>query len=530
MLLWPAAMRAQEDVRDAFASFTESARGRYSDFRRSCNDDYIDFLKRSWEYFQLMPGIPRPQEDDVPPVVIDKDEPVVHDDKEIVFDEVVPVPEVTPRPEPIPQIQPRIKPEPVAPVRPEIDPKPLAPVRPEHDPELEPGPENEPEPGPENEPEPGPEPEPEPQPHTDVLGFDFYGTHLTVRTPQQYKIALNSTNRISVARSWRHLSGGDYDAMLADCLEIRDRCSLCDWAYLEMLQCLAGSYAKNQNEAVLLTAYLFSQSGYKMRLGQVGNELALLFGTKHQIYGRSSLLIDGCYFYPMNHPCTSIHLANFSFPNERPLSLQVNVQPSLAVARTDLRQLSSSIFKTTLTCSVNKNLLDFMGNIPSSQLDGNPLTRWAMYANAPLDPLVSRLLYPALGEAIGGKDKAEAVAILLDFVQSAFVYGYDDKIWGADRAFFSEESLFYPYCDCEDRAILFSRLVKDLAALDVVLVYYPGHLATAVNFGQTQVHGDYIMIGGDKYYICDPTFIGAPVGMTMPKMDNTKAKVILLAR
>ena len=93
--------------------------------------------------------------------------------------------------------------------------------------------------------------------------------------------------------------------------------------------------------------------------------------------------------------------------------------------------------------------------------------------------------------------------------------------------FFAEESLFYPYCDCEDRSILFSRLVRDLLGLKVLLVYYPGHLATAVHFTES-VTGDYISLDNQKYVVCDPTYIGAPVGATMPDMDNESAKVILL--
>lgn len=95
-----------------------------------------------------------------------------------------------------------------------------------------------------------------------------------------------------------------------------------------------------------------------------------------------------------------------------------------------------------------------------------------------------------------------------------------------DRAFFAEETLFYPYCDCEDRFILFSRLVRDLLGLDVMLVYYPGHLATAVAFGE-EVKGDCLLLDGRKFTVCDPTYIGAPVGRTMPGMDNAEATVIL---
>lgn len=114
------------------------------------------------------------------------------------------------------------------------------------------------------------------------------------------------------------------------------------------------------------------------------------------------------------------------------------------------------------------------------------------------------------------KSQYEAVSRLLNFVQTAFVYEYDDKVWGCDRAFFADETLYYPYCDCEDRSILFSRLVRDLLGLKVVLIYYPGHLATAVCFTEN-VNGDYISMNGKRYTICDPTYIGAPIGATMPK-------------
>ena len=116
-------------------------------------------------------------------------------------------------------------------------------------------------------------------------------------------------------------------------------------------------------------------------------------------------------------------------------------------------------------------------------------------------------------------------------MQTAFIYEYDDKVWGGDRAFFAEESLHYPYCDCEDRSILFTRLVRDLLGLKCVLVYYPGHLASAVQFTDSEAlakGGDYINVNGSKFVIADPTYIGAPVGSTMPDMDNASAKVILL--
>lgn len=119
------------------------------------------------------------------------------------------------------------------------------------------------------------------------------------------------------------------------------------------------------------------------------------------------------------------------------------------------------------------------------------------------------------------------VDILCHWDQTGLVYEYDDKVWGHDRAFFADETLFYPYCDCEDRSIMLTRIVRDLLGLKCALVYYPGHLATAIALGEN-IKGDYIRIEGIKYIVYDPTYIGAPIGMTMPDMDNKSAKVIVL--
>jgi hypothetical protein len=118
---------------------------------------------------------------------------------------------------------------------------------------------------------------------------------------------------------------------------------------------------------------------------------------------------------------------------------------------------------------------------------------------------------------------------MLHWTQTGFKYKLDEEVWGIDRPFFGEESLFYPYCDCEDRAILLSHLVRDLLGLDVILVYYPGHLAMATNF-LDDVDGDYILLNNKKYVICDPTYIGASIGETMPNMDNKTATVIELQK
>lgn len=100
---------------------------------------------------------------------------------------------------------------------------------------------------------------------------------------------------------------------------------------------------------------------------------------------------------------------------------------------------------------------------------------------------------PVLKAAVGGKAKRVAAGMLLNFVQTAFEYRADGEQFGYERPFFPDETLFYPYSDCEDRAILYAVLVRELLGLDVVLLHYPNHLATAVALGD-DVPGDYLTL------------------------------------
>ena len=138
-------------------------------------------------------------------------------------------------------------------------------------------------------------------------------------------------------------------------------------------------------------------------------------------------------------------------------------------------EILANQWQISASVSVNKNLIDFYNDYPEATLNDSPYTKWAIYANTPASDEVVRDLYPAIRKAIEKKSQRDAANMILHLAET-FPYGYDDKIWGRDRAFFLEETWHYPYSDCEDHAIHFSRMIRDIMDLDVVLVYYPGHL------------------------------------------------------
>lgn len=461
----------------AYEAFKQQAQQSYASFRQQCMKEYADFVRQAWDAYEGKAPIPQPKDDMTPPVVCPED-----DDQK-------------PKPEPKPVIiEEVVTPQPIPP-----QPQPIEPI-------IE-----------------------QPQPLADYLQFTFFGTEAKVRHEAARKIVLRRTDGNAVADALQALDDGRCENMLYDCLALRRDLDLCDWAYLMMLKELAGSlYGKDTNEAVLLMAYLYMQSGYRMRLAEAQGKLYMLFASDYHIYGRVGYGLNGKIYFGVEKLPSQLNICKATFPKERSMSMLVTSAQQFALDASQPRELKSERYPDVKAAvAVNRNWLDFCSSYPSSMIRNNFMTRWALYANTPMSKDVAEQLYPQLSPLLSGKSQLEAANILLNWVQTGFEYEYDNKVWGGDRAFFAEESLNYPYCDCEDRSILFTRLVRDLLGLKCILIYYPGHLAAAVNFTES-VNGDYIQLNGQRYIVSDPTYIGAPVGKTMPDMDNQSANVILL--
>lgn len=467
-----------DDPRARFEAFRQQAAQRYDDFRQEANRKYGEFREEAWKKYQSCAPIPKPKDEEIPPVIIPKDE---QDEEEqeptpITIEDIVTV--TLPIPEP--------------------QPKPLSPIK-----EI-------------------------PTPTTNRKEFPFYGTICSVRMPQSIAINISDCSNSSLTTAWNTLSDGTYDNAIFDLLSLRKNMQLSDWAYLNLVSTFAEAVLGKGNEATFFTAFIYCQSGYKMRIGRAGSKLCMLFASKYEIYEQSYFVIDGVNYYPFNSAMTSMEIYDMPYPKETALSLLISNEQLFTYKTTEARTLTSERYpEMSVTLSVNKNAIDFFDSYPSSSVNNDFMTRWAMYANTPLDERVKAELYPVVKQCIEGKNEKDAANRILNWVQTAFVYEYDNKVWGHDRAFFAEETLYYPYCDCEDRSILFSHIMRDCMGVDVLLVYYPGHLATAVAFG-SEVGGDYITYEGRRYTICDPTYIGASIGRTMPGMDNSKVRVVKL--
>ena len=498
----------------------QKAKKEYADFRKQALAEYTKFVREAWEEFGAEPPVAIPEEEKVEPMVVpgyeeetagffsklfgggdkkDKKEKEKKKEKakRVKSNETLPVQAVVDAPSPA-----KKQPQPLSKVEQTSDPNPY-------------------------------------------YKFDVFGTECKVRMGNNCRFTLPGVSGDEVADAINQFTKPQFDNMLYDCLEERKAHNFSDWAYYQMLLALTNKfYGNHTNEATLTLAFLYSQSGYKMRMAHDGKTLYMIVASQYNMFGKSYFYVDGEWYYLLENikDGDKLNICKAKFPKESAMSLQIFARQEFSEKPINERTITSLKNPDfSFTIHSNKNYIDFFDTYPASYTNGNFMTRWAMYANTPLEKGITTQLYPQMRAKLQGMTPLEQVQQLLWWVegktdikktnpnQGCFLYAYDDDVWGRDRAFFGEETFFYPYCDCEDRAILLSHLVRDLVGLDVVLVYYPGHLAMAVEFKEP-VQGAGYMVNGRKFIVCDPTYIGADVGEEMPNVKGKGANVILLKR
>ena len=164
-------------------------------------------------------------------------------------------------------------------------------------------------------------------------------------------------------------------------------------------------------------------------------------------------------------------------------------------------------------------------------LDDVPMTVFPIYFVSSLSIEAQQELQRNFNEMKEQYTPTQFIGMLLHFVQTAFDYQTDEEQFGYEKYFYPEEVLGYPYSDCEDRSALFAWLVQKYTNAKVIGLQYEGHVATAVWFGDdVDIKGDGFVYGGKKYYVCDPTYINAGIGMTMPQYKGVTPKVIKLKK
>lgn len=355
------------------------------------------------------------------------------------------------------------------------------------------------------------------------LLIDYFGAELSVNY-QSRQFQLSTIDERSVGNLWKGVADSRFSILLNDMLRHKQEMQMNDWAYFLLAEKVASRLAGLQSEdcRTVFRHFLLVQSGYDVRLARIDRSLVLLVPVREAVYARPYLMVGGKQYYVISKKDLKTYSTVFTY--QIPERLIEKPYLSLTIRKELLLPMQPKTFSIKaagleIKGEVNANKIRFYREYLSCEL--------SVYASAAVDNRLNKQLLTSFAAQLDKKSPVVALNLLLAWVQNGLHYQTDGKQFGYEKPFFIEENFYYPASDCEDRSFLFAFLVRNLLKKKVVLLDYPGHVATAVCM-EEEIKGSHISLDGKKYIICDPTYINAEAGRVMPACRAKSPKVMKL--
>lgn len=456
--------RSDRTVNQSFDDFRKQLRGEFDSFRSNVLKDYHQFLEGVWQEYDAFAGKKRM---DIPKPTLPP----------IVDGTPLPVPSSVPAIDTVPQKT--VKPLLVVPL----------------------------------------------EPDSKSISFMFYCMEISLPM-LNWRECPEGVEAKAFGHRWQWLDrAGVAEILVPAFRQIVQKYGLNEWLAFELIRAYTDVSGKQQSAVARMSVahYLLLHYGFDVRVGVTEKgEPVLLAAIREMMYERSfSSMSDRRYYLFYDNVSggqdMSVRFATYPLPegtdNGKPVSLLFKQSMCLPyVAHTFSCQYGGLELKGEL----NGNLFPLVWHYPSMEL--------VSYAKSCLDSSVRDKIVSSLKVQLEGKSQLDAVNALLQFVQSAFEYATDDEQHGFEKPYFFEEMLFYPKCDCEDRSLFYSYLLWEVLGIENHVITYPGHACVAVQVdGLTE--GSFYEYEGHRYYISDPTYIGAVTGMCMPQYTAQKPEI-----
>lgn len=348
------------------------------------------------------------------------------------------------------------------------------------------------------------------------ISFDFFGSHVGFSIPKGIKEAnFYPTNQSGIANFFDSAALSDYEQLLLEINKVSKAMNLNDWGIYLLVSKISDNVYENIDNSKLLSWFLLNKLDYAVRIGLRKRHVVLMHYSDKTIYSTPSYSFGKKRYYLISDYAKREPERVFSFNHDypgstKPLDLSLEALPLL---EDNLQSKVLTFYnfekKYEIPITYNKNLIDFMASYPQADYE--------TFFNAPIQRQTYKDLAAAIKKHIDGKKASEAMNFVLSFVQKAFKYELDSKQFGREKVMFAQETLYFEKSDCEDRAILFSYLIKELFGVSVLGVKYEDHMATALYI---PLDGEKVKSGSKEFVIADPTYINATIGTGMPKYRN----------
>ena len=358
------------------------------------------------------------------------------------------------------------------------------------------------------------------------INFDFYGSTLGFNIPKGIKNAnFYPANQTGISSFFDQAASSDYENLITDIDKVSKDMNLNDWGIYLLVFKISDNIFTESDNSKLMSWFIFNKLGYAVKVGLANKHIVLMHYSKKTIYSTPNYSFGKKKYYVVANYAKGSVGRLFSYRQDYPgatkaLDLSLDTLPKFE-DNTKTKTLSFKQYGKTYTVpfAYNKNLIDFMATYPQADYE--------TFFNAPLANDTYRDIATGLKKYIDGEKASSAMNFVLNFVQKSFKYERDNQQFGREKVMFAEETLYFDKSDCEDRAILFSYLMKELFHVPVVGVKYKDHMATAL---YVPIKGDKVIKNSKKYVVADPTYINANIGMSMPKYRSVKPQSYIVVK
>ena len=372
------------------------------------------------------------------------------------------------------------------------------------------------------------------------IRLNFYGREVPIHVSQKLKARSKGVDEQDVADYFANIAKNreETKALWDELTVVVDHFGLNEWGYFCLLRSLSEKMFTNIDDRVLFCFYMLRNEGnFKTRVarGQNSDKLTLLIALDNskQVYSYTffrfadnedaTKKVKYYTVYGGGKAKEPVYSYSFCKQDAEKKEMGLDFTKNLNMGACDVTRTVQLTKKRSVTLPYNKAHMAYLNDVP--------MTVFPIYFENPIAIEAQKVLQNNFNEMRDQYTPTQFIQMLLHFVQTGFEYKTDDAQFGYEKYFYPEEVIGYPYCDCEDRSALFAWLVQKYTNAKVIGLQYEGHVATAVWFGDdVKLKGDGFMYGGKKYYVCDPTYINASIGMTMPQFKGKTPKIIKLRK
>lgn len=360
---------------------------------------------------------------------------------------------------------------------------------------------------------------------TDGEVFDFYGMKFALPKVDFTIMPVISATR-DYALQWENLVKQEVAAKLNPGIEAVQKASgISDYLMFEMMVAYLDHKFPEANDASKLSAahFLLSNMGFGVRLAMdVNKNPFILIPFTEKIYGRSGLQLSRMYYVysmPGKPMVERMGISSPYLPDNAENGKAMNLRMNGLTLPYKPHEYAFEYNGLKIKGEMNENIIPMLYKYPQMDTGG--------FGASMILPEVRDSVVKQLKEQLGDTDPLIAADKVLAMIQSSFPYATDDEFHGFEKPYFFEEILYYPKSDCEDRSVFYSYLLWHALGLESQLIAYPGHEAASLKAEKVRGGTAGYYDRDKKYFISDPTYLGAPTGQCMRRYQNVTPTIDL---